>query len=233
MRSRRTLAAAALAVAALCAPAPALAAPPASARVAVLLKAHPVRSYPGLDAQPTETISARRPLTRTPTSLPILQSATSADGRRWLWARLPGRPNGRTGWILARDVAIDVVRWQVRVDLSARRLTAYRSGHRVRSFRVVVGKAATPTPRGAFFVEEIVRLGKGAELGPYAMALSARSTVLQEFAGGPGQIALHGRGRIGGTPGRAQSHGCVRLRDADITWLAQHVLAGTPVTITA
>ncbi|MGZ6694731.1 MAG: L,D-transpeptidase [Solirubrobacteraceae bacterium] len=232
MRSRRILAAAACAAAALAAPGTALAKVPASVRVAVLLKAHPVRSYPGLDAQPTETISAQRPLTHTPTSLPILQSATTADGRRWLWVDLPGRPNGRTGWTLARDVAIDVVRWAVRVDLSARRLSVYRSGRRVRSFRVVVGRPSTPTPRGRFFVEEIVRYAKGAELGPYALALSARSTVLQEFAGGPGQIALHGRGRIGGTPGTAASHGCVRLRDGDVAWLARHVLAGTPVTVT-
>ena len=28
--------------------------------------------------------------------------------------------------------------------------------------------------------------------GPYALATSARSNVLQEFEGGPGQIALHG-----------------------------------------
>jgi len=29
--------------------------------------------------------------------------------------------------------------------------------------------------------------------GPFALALSARSNVLQEFDGGPGQIAIYGR----------------------------------------
>lgn len=224
--------AAACAAAVLGAPATAGAITPTT-KVAVLLKAHAVRGYPGLDAQPTETLPVRTPLTHTPTSVPVMQTATTADGREWLWVRLPGRPNGRTGWILARDTAIDADRWQVVVDLSARRVSVYRSGRRVRRFGAVVGKPATPTPRGRFFVEEILKLSKGAELGPDALALSARSDVLQEFAGGPGQIAIHGRGRIGGTPGTAASHGCVRLRDADVAWLARHVLAGTPVTITA
>ena len=41
----------------------------------------------------------------------------------------------------------------------------------------------------------------GSAGGPFALALSARSNVLQEFAGGPGQIAIHGVANLGGTPG--------------------------------
>jgi lipoprotein-anchoring transpeptidase ErfK/SrfK len=67
---------------------------------------------------------------------------------------------------------------------------------------------------------------------PYALALSARSKVLQEFEGGPGQIAMHGLANVGGTLGSAVSHGCVRLNSAAMSWLAAHVGAGTPVTIT-
>ena len=36
---------------------------------------------------------------------------------------------------------------------------------------------------------------------PFAIALSARSNALQEFEGGPGQIALHGRANLGGVLG--------------------------------
>src|SRR6266852_3760526 len=46
------------------------------------------------------------------------------------------------------------------------------------------------------------------------LALSARSNVLQEFAGGPGQIAVHGLKNVGGVLGSAASHGCVRLANA-------------------
>ncbi len=66
---------------------------------------------------------------------------------------------------------------------------------------------------------------------PFALALSARSNVLQEFAGGPGQTAIHGLGNVGGTPGTAVSHGCVRLDDRSIRWLAARIGPGVPVTI--
>ena len=42
--------------------------------------------------------------------------------------------------------------------------------------------------------------------------------------------ALHGTNRPE-TIGRAVSHGCVRLRNADIEWLYEHVPVGTPVYI--
>jgi lipoprotein-anchoring transpeptidase ErfK/SrfK len=71
----------------------------------------------------------------------------------------------------------------------------------------------------------------GSHGGPFALALSARSNVLQEFEGGPGQIALHGVENLGGTPGTAMSHGCVRLSTRRITWLAARIPPGTPVTI--
>ena len=65
----------------------------------------------------------------------------------------------------------------------------------------------------------------------YALALSARSDVYTEFDGGPGQVAIHGRDLLGGTLGDAQSHGCVRLASASITWLAYRIRPGVPVTI--
>jgi L,D-transpeptidase-like protein len=69
--------------------------------------------------------------------------------------------------------------------------------------------------------------------GPFALALSARSDTLQEFEGGPGQIALHGREHLGGSLGTAVSHGCVRLSTASIDWLAARIGPGTPTTILA
>jgi lipoprotein-anchoring transpeptidase ErfK/SrfK len=69
--------------------------------------------------------------------------------------------------------------------------------------------------------------------GPFALALSARSNVLREFEGGPGQIALHGRNNLGGVLGTAASHGCVRLSTVSIDWLAARIGPGTPTTIYA
>jgi lipoprotein-anchoring transpeptidase ErfK/SrfK len=99
-------------------------------------------------------------------------------------------------------------------------------------FRAVVGSASTPTPAGEFFVEESIKLSRRAVGAPFALALSARSTVYQEFAGGPGQIALHGLNNVGGTLGTAVSHGCVRLNTAGMRWLAKRIAPGVPVTVT-
>ena len=102
----------------------------------------------------------------------------------------------------------------------------------MRTVAAVVGKASTPTPRGQFFVEEVVQLRSTDVGAPFALALSARSNVLQEFDGGPGQIALHGLLNVGGTPGTAASHGCVRLDSATMLWLVLHLAPGVPVTVT-
>ena len=121
--------------------------------------------------------------------------------------------------------------WRILVNLEARRVTVYRDGRKARAFRAVVGKLSTPTPTGQFFVEEIVQVKPGEADGPFALALSARSNVLQEFEGGPGQIGIHGREGLGGTLGRAESHGCIRLATASIDWLAARIGPGTPVKI--
>jgi len=76
-----------------------------------------------------------------------------------------------------------------------------------------------------------VQMEAGESGGPFALALSARSNVLQEFEGGPGQIGIHGRDDLGGTLGTAGSHGCIRLDTASIDWLAARIGPGTPVTI--
>jgi lipoprotein-anchoring transpeptidase ErfK/SrfK len=124
-----------------------------------------------------------------------------------------------------------VTPWRIVVDLSARRVSAYRDGSLVRGFQAVVGKASTPTPTGEFFVEEVLTMAPAEPGGPFALALSARSNALQEFEGGPGQIAIHGRENLGGTLGTAASHGCIRLATASIDWLAARIGPGTPVTI--
>ena len=111
-------------------------------------------------------------------------------------------------------------------------MTILYAGRVARRFTAIVGKPSTPTPQGSFFVEEGLALGAGAAGGPFALATSARSRVLQEFDGGPGQIALHGMGGLSGAPGTAVSHGCVRLGRRAIEWLAARIGAGVPVRIT-
>lgn len=150
--------------------------------------------------------------------------------------RLPGRALGTvgpppSGWIPDRDVVASATAWHIVVRLRTRRVVLYGHGVRRRDWPAIIGAAATPTPRGSFFVEENVRLDASAAGAPFALALSARSSVYQEFAGGPGQIALHGLRGVGGRLGTAGSHGCTRLSTRSITRLAALVRPGTPVTI--
>jgi lipoprotein-anchoring transpeptidase ErfK/SrfK len=63
-------------------------------------------------------------------------------------------------------------------------------------------------------------------------ALERPSRVLQEFDGGPGQIALHGTNQLAGALGTAVSHGCIRLSTRAIAWLARRIGAGVPLTVT-
>jgi lipoprotein-anchoring transpeptidase ErfK/SrfK len=175
----------------------------------------------------------RRPITGERTTLPVIGHAIGPGGALWLQVMLPGRPDGSTGWITRSGTRQIVTGWRILVDLAARQVRVYRDGRTVRTFKAVVGKPSTPTPTGQFFVEENVQMQPGELGGPFALALSARSNVLQEFEGGPGQIGIHGRDDLGGTLGAAESHGCVRLATSSIDWLAARIGPGTPVKIYA
>jgi lipoprotein-anchoring transpeptidase ErfK/SrfK len=200
-----------------------------SQETVALLRDHVARSAPNADAQRIEAVAGRRPLTGVRTVLPVLGRAGRGDS--WLRVRLPGRPNGHNGWISANRTRITSTEWRLRVDVSVRKVTAYRNGRTVRHFRAAVGKPSTPTPRGRFFVEEALALAPAESGAPFALATSARSNVFQEFDGGPGQIALHGTGNLSGGLGTAVSHGCVRLSTRAITWLSRRIGAGVPLTI--
>jgi lipoprotein-anchoring transpeptidase ErfK/SrfK len=200
---------------------------------AVLLATHIALSAPRRGAARLRVVAARRPITNEQTVLPVIAHAVDGTGTRWLRVRLPGRPNGRAGWIERSGTRARVTDIHIVVEISRRRITVYRHAHLVRTFRAIVGKPSTPTPRGEYFVEEAVALPSNEVGAPFALALSARSEVYQEFAGGPGQVAIHGLANVGGTLGTAVSHGCLRLDAAAMSWLVIRAGPGVPVTIRA
>jgi lipoprotein-anchoring transpeptidase ErfK/SrfK len=204
---------------------------PARQELALLYRAHTAVTTWGDHGIPIQRIATRRPITEERTALPVTAHNTGPRGVAWLRVLLPGRPNGRSGWIKKQGTARRFTQWRIVVSVSTRRVTVYNRGQRVARFMAVVGKPSTPTPTGEFFVEEAIELRASDVGAPYALALSARSNVLQEFAGGPGQIALHGLRHVGGTLGTAASHGCVRLGNDVMRWLVFRVGPGVPVTI--
>lgn len=203
----------------------------ATQQLVELLSGHAAHSAPAAGSRQVAFVRDRRPITGERTTLPVIGHATAPRATVWLKVMLPGRPDGSTGWIAEAGTHELLTGWRILVDLEARRVAVYREGREVRAFQAVVGKPSTPTPTGQFFVEETVQMQPGEADGPFALALSARSNVLQEFEGGPGQIGIHGREGLGGTLGRAESHGCIRLATASIDWLAARVGPGTPVKI--
>jgi hypothetical protein len=160
----------------------------------------------------------------------LLSSFRDATGREWVKARIPGRPNGRSGWVLRELLGVShQTRWRIVVDRARRRMRVYYEGRLRRVFPVGIGKPSTPTPPGRFWVRERFRLSPSSPYWPYALGTSDYST-LSEWPGG-GVIGIHGDfgepSKIPGDP----SHGCIRMRDADIAWLAPRVTLGTPVDI--
>ena len=208
--------------------APAVAAP-AATKTVTLLRGAVVHGYPGNSAPATGSVAATRPLTGSVTVLPVIGSATS-EGTEWVRVLLPQRPDGSTGWISTNATRVGSTPWFIAVSRSAHKARVYNKGRLIKSFTVIVGRPSMPTPAGQFFVAEVASEGSSVT-GPYALLTSAYSNVLQEFEGGPGQIALHGRNGLPEPLGTSDSHGCVRFATSDITWLAQHVGAGTPIEI--
>jgi lipoprotein-anchoring transpeptidase ErfK/SrfK len=204
---------------------------PVTQPLVILLGDHVAHATAHAGSRVIEPVAALRPLTKVRTVLPLMGLIKSKDGNRWYHVRLPGRPSGHTGWILADQTIRSSTEWRLVVTVSTRRVEVYRDGQAVRGFSAVVPKASTPTPYGEFFVEETERIAPKDIGGPYALAISARSDIFQEFEGGPGQIAIHGTNGLSDPLGSAASHGCIRLAPSAVTWLAHHIGAGTPVTV--
>jgi lipoprotein-anchoring transpeptidase ErfK/SrfK len=163
----------------------------------------------------------------------VLRSAL-VGGRRWLQVRLPERPNSAAGWIRADLTRVSTTPWRITIETGASRILVARSGHVVKRFPAVVGKPTTPTPRGLFAIDEPIHQPAGSELGPWALFLTAHSRVLDDYGGGPGRIAIHGRaGPLLADPlGSHASHGCIRVANHNVTWLHRIAVNGTPVEIT-
>ena len=149
----------------------------------------------------------------------------------WLKVHLPVRPNGSTGWVRRRDVNVRGVTYRVDVLRGAHELRLYEHGRLVRTFPVGIGTEDTPTPGGTFYLKELLRPPnpEGA-YGPYAYGLSGYSNVLTSYNGGDGVIGIHGTNDPSSV-GRDVSHGCIRMRNADVTYLAGRLPLGTPVRI--
>jgi len=160
----------------------------------------------------------------------LLRRTVDASGRAWVQIRIPKRPNGRVGWV-PRDALgpFNVVHTRLVVDERDLRVTLFRSGRRIFSARVGIGKPSTPTPKGRFWVREKFRFRDIPLYGTYALGTSAYAPHLTDWPGG-GVVGMHGTDQPGLIPGRP-SHGCIRIRNPAIRRLWHLTPVGTPLLI--
>jgi len=158
----------------------------------------------------------------------VLAGRLDGAGEPWLQIRIPMRPNGRTGWVHADALSqLYVVRTRLIIDRTAKRATLYKSGARIWTAPVGVGKARTPTPRGKFWVRELLK-GDGGVYGTWAFGTSAYASISDWPKGGV--VGIHGTNQPGLIPGRP-SHGCVRIRNNKINLLKRLMPIGTPIEV--
>lgn len=160
-----------------------------------------------------------------------LLSARMSSGQTWIKIEMPGRPNGRTGWVQRSALeSLHTVDGYLLVERTTLRATLFHDGHAVFSAPIGVGKPSTITPPGNFYVmEKLVTLNDPA-YGPLALGTSAYAPTLSEWPGG-GIVGIHGTDEPQLIPGRP-SHGCIRMRNNDITRLWSLISVGTPIEIT-
>jgi lipoprotein-anchoring transpeptidase ErfK/SrfK len=164
-----------------------------------------------------------------PAEVYVVLGRRRVRGRTWMQVRIPGRPNGRRGWVPREALGgLHTVHTALVIDRRRLRATLRRNGRRVWRSRVGVGAPGTPTPAGRFWVRERLP-GFGGSYGPWAFGTSAYSNRLTGWPGG-GVIGIHGTDQPELIPGRP-SHGCVRVPNGAIRRLARLMPIGTPVRI--
>jgi lipoprotein-anchoring transpeptidase ErfK/SrfK len=145
----------------------------------------------------------------------------------------------KNGWSRDQDNSIESAlatpEAKLIVDLSDRRVYFYERDALIVSYEIAVGRSGWETPTGEFkvvnmktdpvwqhpFTKEIVPAGSGNPLG---------SRWIGFWSDGEQQIGFHGTNEED-LIGQAVSHGCIRLREADIQALFELVSLDMPVLI--
>jgi hypothetical protein len=187
------------------------------------------RATPDVGGKPVARFAVSTP-EQTPNMLFVIDRESDSRGRVWVKARLPVLPNGTTGWVPRKAIAgYHLVDTRLVVNLSRFRATLLRDGRPVMRADIGVGMDRWPTPRGRFYIRNKLVRYRSAFYGPLAFGTSARSAVLTDWPGG-GFVGIHGTNQPELLPGRV-SHGCIRMRNADIVRLGRLMPVGTPMEI--
>jgi hypothetical protein len=198
-------------------------------RWAPLLHAVALRSAPDPAASALQRLGTDTP-EGTTNLVPVLGRDPDRDGTIWIRVRAPAVPGNVEGWVPRAALGgYTLVDTRLVVDVDRLRATLYADGKPVFDAAVGVGKPDSPTPRGEFYVRNVLTSYRSSFYGPVAFGTSARSSVLTDWPAG-GFVGIHGTDRPDLIPGRV-SHGCIRMQNRDIMRLARLMPVGTPLTI--
>ena len=204
-----------------------------------------VRKAPNGGSSVIARLSEFRPQDYRPRAILAIGSKVAAPAKRkpgsaakvatsttpaWYKITVPGRPNGRTGWVKAKDVAIRPMPWQVVVFRGSRVLQLWKGDKLLYTNRVAVGAPGMETPLGLFYVTVRFKPIKEPFLGAFAFETSAYSK-LSDWPGG-GVVGLHGWADTS-VLGKAVSHGCIRVSNNTAAFLRDRIPVGTPIRVVA
>ena len=182
--------------------------------------------------RPDAPIATRMPRYRPDAQFAIvlaLAARRGADGEWWYRVSLPGRPNGRRGWIPADAAALHPVTNRIVVHRAARQLEV----RRVRDAKVLlrtmvaVGRPGAETPLGRDFYVASAFVPTDPFYGSFALETSAYARVTDWPTH---VVGIHGTNQPE-LLGQAVSHGCIRVANGVARRLRRLAPLGTPIDI--
>lgn len=188
-----------------------------------------VRAAPKEHARVVRIMNRFRPDSQFQVVLAV-QARRGSNGAWWYMLSLPGRPNGRRGWVQGNVVDLHPLRNRIVVHVASRTIEVRRISDRKLLLRgvVAVGKPGAETPIGRDFYVQGRFASDDPFYGPLVLETSAYSK-LSEWPGG-GLAGIHGTDRPD-LLGQAVSHGCVRVSNAVDRALARLAPLGTPIDL--
>jgi len=188
-----------------------------------------VRNAPNARARVIAKLSEFRPQDYRPRYVLAVGSKKGTKGKvAWYRITVPGRPNGRTGWVPAKQVSIRPIPWQVVVFRGSRVMQLWKDDQLVSTNKVAVGRPGMETPTGLFYVTVRFKPVSEPFLGAFAFETSAYSK-LSDWPGG-GVVGLHGWNDPS-VIGQAVSHGCIRMSNDTAAFLRDRIPLGTPIRV--
>jgi lipoprotein-anchoring transpeptidase ErfK/SrfK len=157
--------------------------------------------------------------------------AVAARKPGWVLVRTSVRRH-HVGWLPLKAGALFSEPRTLVIDLSKRSLTVFHRGRRTDVYRVAIGTAATPTPRGTFAITDRLTVKPGTPYGCCILALTAHQPKIAQGWGGGDRVAIHATPDTSAL-GKRVSHGCIRGSNRALRRLMRQVRLGAPVTIHA